>query len=230
MAKRLIFFPTPPNSLELFREEFVDFEWVPGLAISQGRKSVINLHKAAKENLRLGSILEISTRSDATLGLKLSAFNLEKLIGNKRFSVESIYQSTKVFEFGGPFTDLIGGSSMDAKTDLRLKSSGKLLHHEFDGQIWPLSTSPNIYDLIYISAILEFDQRQEILGFNAFTDIAYSQISLKNKSGKSFNCQARSAAIYVSLANRVPENEIISVLEKYAQNEKTNHEQINLFD
>ena len=230
MAKRLVFFPTPPNSLELFREEFVDFEWVPGLAISQGRKSVVNLHNAAKEDLRIESILEISTRSDTTLGLQLSAFNLEKLIGGKKYSVESIYQSSKVFEFGGPFTDLVRGSSLDAKTDLRLKTSGKLLHHEFEGQIWPLASSPNIYDLIYISALLEFKARQEILGFTAFTDIAYSQITLKSKPGKSFNCQARSVAIYVSLANRHPENEILTVLKEYARRENSVHQQIDLFD
>jgi hypothetical protein len=230
MAKRLVFFPTYPNSLELFREELVDFEWVPGLAISQGRKSVVNLHNAAKEDLGIENILEISTRSDATLGLQLSAFNLEKLIGDKKYSVESIYQSSKVFEFGGPFADLIIKSSMDSKTDPRLKNSGKLLHHEFNDQIWPLSTSPNVYDLIYISAILEFNLRQKILAFEAFTDIAYNQIALKNKSGKSFNCQARSAAIYVSLTKRVPENEIITILENYARSEKTAHEQIDLFD
>lgn len=230
MAKRLVFFPTYPDSLELYREELVDFEWVPGLAISQGRKSVVNLHNAAKEDLGIENILEISTRSDATLGLQLSAFNLEKLIGDKKYSVESIYQSSKVFEFGGPFTDLIIKSSMDSKTDPRLKNSGKLLHHEFNDQIWPLSTSPNVYDLIYISAILEFNLRQEILAFEAFTDIAYSQIALKNKSAKSFNCQARSAAIYVSLTKRVPENEIITILENYARSEKTAHEQIDLFD
>ena len=230
MAKRLIFFPTESDSVELFREEFVEFDWVPGLAISQGRKSVINLHNAAKEDLGVESILEISTRSDATLGLQLSAFNLEKLIGSKKYSVESIYQSSKVFEFGGPFSDLISKSSMDAKTDLRLKNSGKLLHHEFEDQIWPLSTSPNVYDLIYISALLEFTARREILGFKAFTDIAYSQITLKSKPGKSFNCQARSAAIYVSLANRYPENEILTVLKESARRENSVHEQIDLFD
>ncbi len=230
MARRLIFFPTPPDSDELFREVFVDFEWVPGLAISQGRKSVNNLHKAAKENLGVESILEISTRSDTTLGLQLSAFNLEKLIENKKYTVESIYQSSKVFEFGGPFTDLINRSSMESKTDLRLKNSGKLLHHAYEGQIWPLVSSPNIYDLIYISAILEFNVRQEILEFAAFTDIAYSQITMKNKPGKSFNCQARSLAIYVSLANRQPESEILKVLKEYAGREKPVDAQINLFD
>ena len=230
MAKRCIFFPTDADSLELFREEFVEFEWVPGLAISQGRKSVVNLHNAAKANLGLEHILEISTRSDSSLGLQLSAFNLEKLIGDKKYSVESIYQSSKIFEFGGPFADLIDASSMDAKVDLRLKNSGKLLGYEFKGQHWPLTDSPNFYDFLYISAILEFNQRKEILGYSAFTDVAYSQITLKSKSGKSFNCQARSAAIYVSLANRFPEHEILSELEKYARKTRTFHKQINLFD
>lgn len=230
MAKRCIFFPTGTDSVELFREEFVEFEWVPGLAISQGRKSVVNLHKAAKANLGLEHILEISTRSDSHLGLQLSAFNLEKLIGGKKYSVESVYQSSKVFEFGGPFTDLIDTSSINAKTDFRLKNSGKLLGHEFEGQRWPLTDSPNFYDFIYISALLEFDKRKEILGFTAFTDVAYSQNTSKHKSGKSFNCQARSVAIYVSLLNRVPESQVLTELQKYSQSEKSQHEQINLFE
>lgn len=230
MAKRLIFFPTPPSSSELFREEFVDFDWVPGLAISQGRKSVINLHNAAKENLGVESILEISTRSDATLGLQLSAFNLEKLISGKKYSVESIYQASKVFEFGGPFTDLLSGSSIDAKTDIRLKTSGKLLHHDFEGHIWPLAVSPNVYDFIYISTLLEFKGRHEVLRYTAFTDIAYNQITFKNKPGKSFNCQARSVAIYVSLANRYPESEILTVLKELAQRADSGHRQIDLFE
>ena len=230
MAKRRIFFPTDHDSPELFHEEFVEFEWIPGLAISQGRKSVISLHNAAKDNLGISKILEISTRSNSVLGLKLSAFNLAKLIGDEKYSVESIYQSSKVFELGGPFTDLINVSSLEAKTDRRLKDSGKLVGHKFEDEIWPLSSNPNFYDFIYISAVLEFHERQEILGYEAFTDIAYSQITLNDKPGRSFNCQARSAAIYVSLANRFPENEILLELEKYARREKPIHEQINLFD
>lgn len=230
MAKRPIFIPTSPDSSELFTEEIVDFQWVPGLALSQGQKSAMNLHNAAKDALGINKILEISTRSNVTLGLQLSAFNLEKSVGNNKFSVETIYQSTKVFENGGPFTDLLTGKSIDAKTDLRLKNSGKLLHHEYQGEIWPLTSSPNIYDVIYISALLEFNRRKEILEFQAFSDIAYNQNSLKHKSRKSFNCQARSVAIYFSLVNRIPENEILDNLCTNARIDIARHEQIDLFE
>ena len=38
MAKRIVFTPTSRGIPDLYKEVLVDFEWVPGMAISQARK------------------------------------------------------------------------------------------------------------------------------------------------------------------------------------------------
>jgi hypothetical protein len=105
MASRIIFLPNFISEHELFQEKLVTFDWVPGIAISQAKKSIRNLHEAAGNQIGLTKILEISTRSEEILGISLSAFNLQ--FENKNFSVESAYQASKVFEKGGPYLDLL---------------------------------------------------------------------------------------------------------------------------
>lgn len=230
MASRIVFFPTQSDSSVLYEEKLVEFEWIPGMAISQGTKSVINLHRAAKHNFGNILLLEISTRSQVVEGIQFSAFNLNFEFENKPVSVESVYQSSKVFEFGGPYVDLIGKDSMNAKRDPRLKSSGRLTSFQFDGKIWPVSISPNFYDFLYIKGLLAHPNRGFLHGFNAFTDIAFNQTSLDYKKSKSFNCQARSAAIFLSLLNRMPESEIEDYLLYVAQTKIRESKQLDLFD
>ena len=64
--------------------------------MSQAKKSIRNLHAEAVKQIGLTKILEVSTRSEEVLGISLSAFNLP--FEDKSFSVESAYQSSKVFE------------------------------------------------------------------------------------------------------------------------------------
>lgn len=229
MATRIVFLPTLPDEVTLFNEILVEFEWVPGMAISQAKKSVRNLHGSASENHGLNRILEISTRSEEILGVSLSAFNLMVQIGSKMASVETVYQSAKCFENGGPYLDIFNASSMDAKRDPRLKASGQLIGFAHDGINWPVKLAPNFYDFIYISGLLQFKNRQELSNYEAFTDIAFGQISLEYKAGKSYNCQARSAAIFVSLLRRHPEDRILKILEELCNKNAGIHEQMGLF-
>ncbi len=200
------------------------------MAISQGTKSVINLHRAARNEFGNIDILEISTRSQEIEGIKFSAFNLSLETKNKRVSVESAYQAAKVFEFGGPYVDLMDADSISAKRDPRLKSSGRLISFQFESMSWPVSLSPNFYDYIYIRGLLSHSNRSFLSKFDAFTDIAFNQITLNYKKGKSFNCQARSAAIFISLLNRMPENQIKDYFMNVAQTEIIDSEQLDLFD
>jgi hypothetical protein len=229
VAKRIIFKPSEINQHDLFEEILVDFTWVAGMALSQGQKSVSNLHTSALEIQGVNSILEISTRSLDPLGLSMSAFNLELLHVGRKYPVEVVYQSSKVFEAGGPYYELLSGSSLDAKRDSRLKSSGKLIGFSFENQSWPISGSPNFYDYLYIRALLENSKRSDLLKFNAFSDLAFNQITIKPKLGKSFNCQARSAAIYVSLLNRMPESEILDWITKEFITTRDQSDQLGLF-
>jgi len=230
MASRIIFFPTNPDSPALYDEKLVEFDWVPGMAISQGTKSVINMHRAANNMFGDINILEISTRSPSIEGIQLSAFNLTLESGDRSVSVESAYQSSKVFELGGPYTDIMDMSSLDAKRDSRMKNSGKLLSFKFEGIDWPITESPNFYDYLYIRGLINNSNKFPLQEYDAFTDIAFSQISLKYKKGKSFNCQARSAAIYVSLQNRMPDSNIVDFLIRRSEPEANSSNQLGLFE
>ncbi len=204
LAKRIVFTPNFNESTnELFVEHLVEFEWVPGLAMSQQQKSVKNLHAAAKTQLKLDNILEVSTRSTDDLGRKLSAFNLKLVFDGAKVSVEELYQGSKVFEGGGPFTDLIGLGALNAKRDPRIKESGNLIGFEFEGTLFPLVDSPNFYDWLYVKALSEnHELHSEVSCYQAFTDIAFNQSTLKPKKGKSFNSQARSISIWYTLDRR----------------------------
>ena len=229
MASRVVFFPTGPSAQRLVDERLVEFTWVPGMAISQGTKSVINLHTAAKEQLGIASLLEISTRSPEHLGISLSAFNLQIRYASMPVSVEVAYQSSKVFQNGGPYLDLLKGSSMEAKQDRRLKTSGELLGFEFEEIRWPLTDSPNFYDYLYIRGLLHHSEKDLLPRYQAFTDIAFNQNATETSAKKSFNCQARTAAIYCSLIQRMSEQDILSHLVERSKIVDAKPTQLGLF-
>lgn len=229
MTARIIFKPKPGVKDDLFTEELVQFQWIPGLAVSQGRKSVMNLHEAAISKHGIQSILEISTRSQNELGIALSAFNLQISIAGRKYPVEAVYQSSKVFRYGGPFLDLMSMNSLESKKDIRLKSSGELIGFRFENQDWPLTFSPNFYDYLYIRALMENTSRIKLLEFEAFSDIAFNQNTLDSKIGRSFNCQARSAAIYVSLIGKMEEGAILDWLKSKSREMRVRPDQLDLF-
>ena len=107
MAIRPIFIPCE-NGDSLVTTKPIEFSWSPGMAVSQKQKSIQALHSSAKELGVVGEVLEISSKSEDELGRSLSAFNLKyKSKKNLSVSVECLYQSSKVFEKGGPFRDLL---------------------------------------------------------------------------------------------------------------------------
>lgn len=197
MAKRPVFIPVTEGPT-LVSTVLVDFEWFPGMALSQAQKSVESLHAAARDAVGVESILEISSKSKLELGVKLSAFNLMiKTVKHEReFSVECAYQASKVFERGGPFTDLLSKTSLEAKRDPRLNLHGRMTEFVFFKQIWPLEPRTAFYDWLYMNALHKHPEFSgDILGYEAFTDIAFNP-------ERSINCQAYAAALYVSLVRR----------------------------
>ena len=196
MAKRPVFISSKKIDSLLETKE-IEFEWCPGLAVSQKQKSIESLHKATEEQLGLKKILEISSKSKMDLGVSLSAFNLS--LTNKyniKAPVEVFFQGSKVFTHGGPFRDIYQKNSREAKKDERLLESGDLIEFNFDNQKWPLSPSTMFYDWLYCSALEQNQARAEaLLEYDAFTDIEFNP-------NKSINCQAASAAIYKSLNDK----------------------------
>ncbi len=198
-----------------YKEEIFEFEWFSGFALQQKQKSIQSFHKAILEKYPKAQILEISKSSTKNLGKEFSAFNLKfKMDNEKEYPLECVFQSSKVFENGGPFTDLLKKTPRDVKQDERLKNSGKLIHFSLSGEIWETEPKSYFYDYIYIKAFYEryksftdaSNYRKELLKYTVFTDIAFNPYpdnkSKKTKTPQKFNCQARSVAIAVTLLKR----------------------------
>lgn len=194
MAERPIFIPVSEGSI-LVKEVAVEFNWAPGMAPIQKRRNIASLHAAASI-IGIDPVLEISSKSDREIGVKLSAFNLTLNVGESVSTLESVFQGSKVFESGGPFIDLYSADPRIAKRDPRLQSSGRLIGFEFAGYRFPLFPATSFYDWLYISAL--YPHRDWLRRFDqlaGFSDIEFNPM-------RSINCQARSCATFVSLQTR----------------------------
>lgn len=194
MAKRPFFLWTQSGN-NLCIEKNSSFIWNPGFSVTQKRKNIHALHESARE-LGFFPLLEVSTKSEYKLGQRLSAFNLKTPSPIGDIPVECAYQGSKVFELGGPFTDLYDKPPREAKKDARLVSSGKLTHFEYFNTYWSLYPQTAFYDwLIFQSLRPHADYLERLLRFSGFTDIEFNP-------EKSVSCQARTCAIISSLIYR----------------------------
>lgn len=179
-----------------YQELEVEFKYFTGMAASQKKKSMESMHQAILEKEPDAKILEISTKSNEELGVALSAFNLKWKTPKFDFSVESLYQGSKVFEEGGPYKELYTANSRLAKTDERLKNSGRILKYSFQNKDWDLNPPHMFYDFLYIKSLTTNpDLCERVLDYDTFTDIEFNP-------KKSINCQARAMAIFVTLKKR----------------------------
>lgn len=194
MAERPVFLSCK-NSSCLVEERVVSFPWHKGMAASQKKKNVLALHQVAASH-GLEPLLEVSTKSEDRLGQRLSAFNLKVTLDDATIiPLECAYQGSKVFENGGPYTDLYMAEGREAKRDARLQSSGRLVAFSFNGVHFPLLPKTAFYDWLYIQAIFPHrDYLSRLHTYAGFTDIEFNP-------QKSINCQARSCAMFVSLDN-----------------------------
>jgi hypothetical protein len=197
MAQRPVFVPRTDGS-RLVQTLDVTFEWFPGLSLAQKQRSIDSLHATAVRVLETGQVLEVSSKSKDELGRALSAFNLTLTMPRPigQLSVECAFQGSKVFENGGPYTDIYGMSSRDAKRDDRLRTSGQLTGFRFMGVDWPLEPRTAFYDWLYVGALRQHpDLAERVTTFAAFTDIEFNP-------EKSINCQAYSVALHTALSGR----------------------------
>ena len=195
MAKRPIFTPNF-SGFPYVDAVDIEFKWHPGFAKSQMQKTIVSLHEAAEKLNKISPILEISGKSASDLGRSLSAFNLSlKTLNDQRMSVECAYQGSKVFENGGPYHELYSVSSREAKTDERLRDSGELVAFNFCGEDFPIEPKTAFYDWLYMTALSQKkrDFVKDLEVFQGFSDIVFNP-------NRSLNCQARAAALFVSLS------------------------------
>ena len=142
----------------------------------------------------------------------MSAFNLTYENASKRkYSVECIFQSSKVFQSGGPYKDLLDVTSLKAKRDSRLKESGHLIGFSSNGKEWSTEPKTLFYDWVYINALdKKIDLVESVMDYQAFTDIEFNP-------QKSINCQAYSVALYISLKNKGLLNDVLKDPEIYKE-------------
>lgn len=197
MAERPVFIPQEYGDM-LVKTDMIDFTYHSGFSVSQKQKSIVSLHESIVNKHNFTKILEVSSKSLDELGVALSAFNLMITTKSKKisFSVESAFQSSKVFEGNIQYIDLLKKSSIEAKKDLRLKNSGNVIGFRFYGDNWSTNPLTAFYDWIYINALKQrVEYHEPILNFQAFTDIEFNP-------KKSINCQAYSLALFQSLLKR----------------------------
>ena len=198
MAKRPVYIPLLKSDY-FVETRIVDFQWVKGMSFSQKQKCLDSFHSAIRSSLHIENILEVSTKSRTSLGVQLSAFNLQikSTKRNRSFSVECAFQAGKIFEKGGPFWEILDLSSKEAKHFFKTrKYLGKIIGFQSNGHRWPTTPKTLFYDWIYINALVahpELTSRLE--NIDAFTDIEFNP-------EKSINCQAHSLALFCSLRKR----------------------------
>ncbi len=171
-----------------------EFEWLSGFSAAQKRRSIRSLHDAYLARHPGKRVLEISSKSEKSLGVALSAFNLTLPIDGQDVPVECAFQAGKVFEHGGPFTDLLSVTPREAKRDSRLKESGRLVSFSLLGQDFSLNTNDAYYRWLYLNGLMHHPElTEQLMEYDAFTDIEFNP-------KRQVNCQAVAAAAYVSLA------------------------------
>lgn len=195
MAVRPVFVPVLTGS-SFVQEVDVEFSWNPGFAPIQKKRNIEALHAAAVLK-GLNPVLEISTKSDRKLGMRLSAFNLRvQMEDGREIPLESAYQGSKVFSAGGPYQDIYAKGSREARKDERIRASGRIVAFRFGEADFPATPLTGFYDWLYVRALAPHRDYLRCLDeFAGFTDIEFNP-------GKSLSCQARSCALFVSLNRR----------------------------
>lgn len=196
VVRRPVFVPVTENE-GFVRRVDVAVTWHRGRAPEDKKRNLLALHDVAGA-AGLAPLLEVSGNSPLALGRGLSAFQLRIRTAAGETPVENAFQGAKVFEGGGPFTDLQAVEPWRAKRDPRLRRSGALIRFAHDGIDFPLEPPTVFYDWLYLRALLPRTDvlRAELDGpvpYAGFTDIEFDP-------DRSFNCQARSCALFVSLA------------------------------
>lgn len=118
-----------------------------------------------------GTALEVSSKSTVPLGKNIGAFSLKY----NGFFLENIFQSSKKFEKGGPYLDLLTTNPREAKTDTRVRNSGRILSFIMNGDEWSLEPKTSFYDYIYIMALVQnYGKVMDLSEYKWFTDIEFN--------------------------------------------------------
>ena len=186
-----------------------EFSIVLGYGIPQTIENIDRLHRAG--NIKgISNIIEISNKDQTGKGKWFSAFNLKTnlLIDSKivETSLESAYQSSKVFSGDKQYIGLALKAPWTAKIEIRTLGAGNVIGFRFTGLIrdifntpetnWATEPKDAFYNWLYInSVILNKMNISELLKSDGFTDMLFN-----SKTG--YACQAKACAILVALVRQ----------------------------
>ena len=193
MATRTICFPI--SGYPYCKEQPVTFTWIKG----SKRQNIRAVHDAVHTTDPDVSILEVSSASVQPEGEAVSSLRLLLRLDSvaQDVPISTVFEAAKVFEHGGPFTDLLTCEPPKVHKDTRLRTSGELLRYSLEGNEYP--TEPymdSFFEWLYCRALKQFPEKAEPLSrYNAFSDIAAAA-----DSKKYYGDSSRAAAIYVGLA------------------------------
>lgn len=172
----------------------IEFQWEPGMALSQRKKSGANMCMQIEYHAGLRT-LDISRASQSDLGVKLSAFNLMytgEVLGDayKMKTVECIYQGSKVFKNKGSMKYLYNVTSMEAKQVIKkIHDVDVLVGFEFDNRIRVEEATSVFYDYLYVTALFEnYHSKLDLSMYDAYADVMLGKGIVA--------CQARAVCIY----------------------------------
>ena len=194
---RPVFMPRV-NSDNLVKTDMVRFERHVGFASRQKKKSITDMHQVIRKKYGFNQVLELSSKSGNKLSFPLSPLSLKLTDAQDggQYSVENIYQASKVFEHGGPYLDLLTAPPRQAKKDERLTTSGELIGYNYFGMEWSLEPVTAFYDWLYVNALQQNPQlHEQVLQYQAFTDLEFNH-------KKSVHCAAYALAMFVALHKR----------------------------
>ena len=197
VEKRPVFMPRV-NSDNLVKTDMVRFERHVGFASRQKKKSINDMHQVIRKKYGFNHVLELSSKSGNKLSFLLSSLS-QKLTnenGGEPYSVENAFQSSMVFEDGGPYTDLLSAPPRQAKKDERLITSGELIGYNYFGMEWSVEPLTTFYDWLYVNALKQNPQlHEEVMQYQAFTDMEFNP-------KKSIHSSAYALAMFVALHKR----------------------------
>lgn len=181
---------------KIFEKEFT-FDFYGGFSLSQKQKTIDSFHQAIESN-GISEIVEISRKSKNPIGNSLSAFNLMLTIEGKKYPLECVYQSSKVFNHRIQFIEALNTSPLEAKNlikDQVRNNNLNLTGFKCFGIDFPLNPTTLFYDYIYVMALTQNPViASNVINYSCFTDVEFNH-------KKQFASQARSCAIFKYLYN-----------------------------
>ena len=190
----------------------IDFKFYSGFSIQQKQRCIRSLHDSYTKQTGNDRILEISSKSETPAGVALSAFNLSLTDGDENSkTVESLFQGSKVFEQGGPYTDIYNMTSVEAHKDIRIRESGKITAFRYYGEDFPTMPMTFFFDWLYVNVLHKnITLAEKVMKYTAFTDIEFNP-------QRQINCQAEAAAIFAGLKRSGMLEEALKDKDKFKQ-------------